>query len=1117
VPQLDFIDLFTQPPGDLLYFLVVFAVSQAALFMALGQRLRMPNERVSRRYSLAAFGVVLSWVFLMIGALYALLSRQEPTAILPPLERAANVITILLVSWAFLTADHNRLARLSNLVLLGLLLLVIGGYVYTGIQWPPLAAQIDFNSSQYGVAWTMIPAVLVILNILLTLVYSRMIADAPLKLVFSLALLAGYGAALVQIAQGTASGDYDGTVRLAFLAALSLLAAIVYRMVINRLEGELFAQSRSLAPATAAAPIGQDTRPQAPVLVSQPRSMGSPTSTDRESAQLMKALGVILEGATPENIPDRIILSALNSLGAEIGALLVIQDANYADITRAYDRALDRPLAGMSINLSNQPTLVNAIERRVLRPLYVDRNQDELQDLYTRLDIEQIGPVYFQPLVKERELLAILLIGLPYSRRELHEEQQELLKGIGIIAANLLALSMAARDARVRAEERIIQAMVQGVSPDELGDDTVMAAWQAMQTSLESSRSQIGVLTQQIMELKIELDYERSRLSDLLSDTAAGLSISQRIVRLTDEQQKLVQERDQLAARLRDSETALVTATAPDNEAAYKAMIETLNRERDELLEQRRRLQSMLVDMRASQATPEGVQEMLDRMSREKTQLEADRSQLSQRLTDIERQLRSLGIDEGAAGLSQVIGQLYEQKAGLQAKTDQLQRERDALLNERKRLSESIDQSEARDKQLQMLQAQLGNLAADREAIGKQLEKLRAERDELLQRQDTLKYQRTKWMAEAAGFEQELSDAYDEQARLRKQIKNLADERSVIIAERDRLLAERQALETERDQLLARVDGDRDRLTMLGASGVGSLTKMVDEVTSQRDQLEHTLHALRDRLAQVENELEIARLRAQSQPEMTPLNNPDVVVGLVQELRTPMTSIVGYVDLLLTESAGILGEMQRKFLQRVNANVTRLTAMMDDLVRLMMLDTGSFRLSHQPVDVIGVIEDAITNANHQLREKDLKVRLKLANDVPLIPADPDAIHQIIGELLTNAYLASPPGSDIIITAQRQPVTMSSNGGREGAIESLVVSVEDRGGGIAPEDQMRVFARKYKAENPLVQGLGDTGVGLSIAKALVEAHGGRIWLETRDQVGSRFIFVLPFQAAPELQE
>ncbi len=232
---------------------------------------------------------------------------------------------------------------------------------------------------------------------------------------------------------------------------------------------------------------------------------------------------------------------------------------------------------------------------------------------------------------------------------------------------------------------------------------------------------------------------------------------------------------------------------------------------------------------------------------------------------------------------------------------------------------------------------------------------------------------------------------------------------------------------------------------------------------------------------------------------------------MVQELRTPMTSIVGYVDLMLNESAGILGEMQRKFLQRVSANITRLTSMLEDLTQITFLDAGRFTLEPESVDVVGLIEDAITIASSQLREKGLTVHLNIDDDIPPVRADRDAMTQIIGQLLTNAYLASPPGSAIYVTARRE-VGKNGHSGQQ----MMFISIEDRGGGIAPDDQARVFARKYKAENPLIQGLGDTGVGLAIAKALVEVHGGEIWLASEQGVGSAFNFTLPLELTPEME-
>jgi signal transduction histidine kinase len=157
------------------------------------------------------------------------------------------------------------------------------------------------------------------------------------------------------------------------------------------------------------------------------------------------------------------------------------------------------------------------------------------------------------------------------------------------------------------------------------------------------------------------------------------------------------------------------------------------------------------------------------------------------------------------------------------------------------------------------------------------------------------------------------------------------------------------------------------------------------------------------------------------------------------------------------------------------------------------------------VNVVNLIEDSITNAAIQFREKGLTVHLNLDDRLPPLRADRDALNQIIGQLLTNAYLVSPPESEVYIRAERYA---------HAADKMLHLSVEDRGGGVDPADEARVFSRKYKAENPLIQGIGDTGVGLSIAKALVEAHGGKLWLESHPNVGNIFNVLLPLEPVLE---
>jgi len=237
-------------------------------------------------------------------------------------------------------------------------------------------------------------------------------------------------------------------------------------------------------------------------------------------------------------------------------------------------------------------------------------------------------------------------------------------------------------------------------------------------------------------------------------------------------------------------------------------------------------------------------------------------------------------------------------------------------------------------------------------------------------------------------------------------------------------------------------------------------------------------------------------------PETSPEEERrEMLASLANELRTPMTSIVGYTDLLLGESVGILGEMQRKFLQRVKANIERLSSLINDLIEITALDTGRIELVPEPIDLINVIEEAIMGLSARFREQDLTVRLDMALQLPPIRADRDALYQIMLHLLSNACQCSRPGTEIVVTGHLEEA-------EKGLPPYLHVSVRDTGGGIAPEDRPRVFQRFYRADKPLIPGLGETGVGMSIAKALVEAHGGRIWVESEMGVGSTFHFILP---------
>lgn len=235
----------------------------------------------------------------------------------------------------------------------------------------------------------------------------------------------------------------------------------------------------------------------------------------------------------------------------------------------------------------------------------------------------------------------------------------------------------------------------------------------------------------------------------------------------------------------------------------------------------------------------------------------------------------------------------------------------------------------------------------------------------------------------------------------------------------------------------------------------------------------------------------------------------EFVASLAQELRTPMTSIIGYVDLLLGESVGMIGDMQRKFLQRVKANIDRMDSLLNDLIGIAAIDAGQMELNPVPLDMAEIIEEAVIGAKAQLEEKEIQLKLALPEQIPMVEVDPASIQQVMLNLLSNATKSTPVGGAIEIKADitdSRSYTVTGENGEESE-KWLRVAITDSGGGIAEKDVDRVFDRFYKAEHPLIQGLGETGVGLSIVKYLIEAHGGEVWFDTEIGKGTTFYFAL----------
>jgi signal transduction histidine kinase len=230
------------------------------------------------------------------------------------------------------------------------------------------------------------------------------------------------------------------------------------------------------------------------------------------------------------------------------------------------------------------------------------------------------------------------------------------------------------------------------------------------------------------------------------------------------------------------------------------------------------------------------------------------------------------------------------------------------------------------------------------------------------------------------------------------------------------------------------------------------------------------------------------------------------MINLVQELRQPMSSIVGYTDFLLSESVGILGNLQRKFLERVKASTERMNRMIEDLLQVVAMESGKPLLNLEKVDLSLAIDEAISKTSPQLREKNIILRMDIPESLPPVQGDREALNQILNHLLHNAEEVTPHQGEIAIAARPE---------RYGnAHEYVLIQISDSGGGIPPEELPNVFDPDLN-DKKSIQGVGNTPVGLAVTKKLVEAHGGRIWVDSRLGSGATFSVLLPTQPSPDI--
>jgi signal transduction histidine kinase len=221
----------------------------------------------------------------------------------------------------------------------------------------------------------------------------------------------------------------------------------------------------------------------------------------------------------------------------------------------------------------------------------------------------------------------------------------------------------------------------------------------------------------------------------------------------------------------------------------------------------------------------------------------------------------------------------------------------------------------------------------------------------------------------------------------------------------------------------------------------------------------------------------------------------DFLGNVSHELRTPLASIKGFVDNLLDGVAGPLAERQRHYLARVRDNADRLSRMVSDLLDLTRIEAGKVELWPQALDPSGAVGDAVESFRPLARTRGVELRVDRQPSRP-VWADPDKVQQILTNLVSNAIKFTPAAGRVTVRVRPQG---------EAAVR---VEVEDTGPGIPPEDRERVFDKFYQVGRVDGDRPGGSGLGLTIARHLVELHGGRVWVDSAVGAGSTFVVVLP---------
>jgi signal transduction histidine kinase len=271
-------------------------------------------------------------------------------------------------------------------------------------------------------------------------------------------------------------------------------------------------------------------------------------------------------------------------------------------------------------------------------------------------------------------------------------------------------------------------------------------------------------------------------------------------------------------------------------------------------------------------------------------------------------------------------------------------------------------------------------------------------------------------------------------------------------------------------------------------SGAQEFETLAVEFNKMADQLQSYTTSLEQKVSEKTAQLELANR-----------HKSEFLTNMSHELRTPLNAVIGFSDVLKEQYFGELNAKQQEYVKDINESGQHLLSLINDILDLSKIEAGHMDLDLSEFSLPMALDNAMVLVRERAHRQQLQLRADVASDVALVTADERKFKQILINLLTNAVKFSYPGGWVEVTVRH---------GKNISTNEVVITVKDSGLGIAREDQAAVFEEFHQLKSTGSAKLEGTGLGLSLAKRLVELHGGKIWVESEIGKGAAFSFTLP---------